>query len=765
MRLAVPGGTRSSTTGLLDVEFVEHGAARLGQGGWRAALEVEPLNLALQGESERTRIWRRYRQMLSALPGPVSLYYLSRPRDPQPGSAPPTDRPEALADLCFQGELVRERLIQEQRHLVVVWSGRPLGPLAGLDRLAHPRRGADGRPEGDLDQRCLAVGASLERVGLRARRLQDGQWLELLQRCTGGRSGRRPATFASWLAPQRVEVGARRLLVDGRAVRSLVISGYPRRVGLGWLAPVLLSPPCDLRLAEHIYPVPKLASLSHLRRRIRSFETSLQVDHLRGQRPDRGTEAALGDALQLEERVLLEEEHLFQMAICVTVEAGSDAELERGWHQLVSRLAELGCTGVPLTHRQADGYRMTLPLGVDPVGWGRDMTASALATALPFMRTGLSTTRGVLLGPSLVSRELVVVDPFSARNPNFNVIVLGTSGAGKSYTAKLLAARLRLLGCRLHCLDPMGEYQGLARLLGEGLVELGAGPGSGLNPLGPPAPEGDGLGAERRAAAAMLVLEGLALERGPDRALPEGLAAPLREALLRVIQRAPQSARLADLVAELEEMGVPLLARRLRQFTRGLDAGVFDGSLPLAAVMSLARVERDRERLLPSVMQMVLLHLEADLAASPEVPRLILVDEAEVLLSSPRSAEALEGLSRRLRKLGAGLMVISQVVEDFLNSEVGNVIIRNCHTKLLLRQEEVAIPALRQAFGLSPAECDLLRDADPGSGLVLVGRERAAFTGAAPPQWREALSTDARPQEAATTSMSAPGRGQGSGGR
>jgi hypothetical protein len=755
LKLAALPAAQRATTAVVDLEFVEDGAAHLVGGGWRAALEVDPLNLALQGESERNQIWRQYRRALSALPAAVSLYSLSTPRIWKPdaviGSAASGRRELAEADSEFQGGLVRDHLIQDQRHLVVVWADPPIAPLTALGRLG--RRGAYGRdrPAVDLDQRCAAVAASLRQAGVRCHRLEDGEWMELIQRCTGGHSERRSPNFPSWLAPERVEIESHELRVDGRWVRSLAIGGFPRRVALGWLAPLLLAPSCDLRLVQHIYPVAKLASLTHLRRRIRSFETSLQVDHLRGHRPDRGTSVALGDALELEERVLLEEERLFRMAIFVTLEASSKSELEQSWHQLGSCLAEMGCGAVPLSNRQVDGWRATLPLGSDPIGWGRDMTSSALATALPFMRANLSSTSGVLLGPSLVSRELVVVDPFSDRNPNFNLIVLGTSGAGKSYTAKLLASRLAVTGCRIRCLDPAGEYIALADLLNGQVVRLGAGPESGLNALGPPQPEDGGSPGQsvgRRAAMALPILERLVAGREDGPGISEEQAEQLERVLLQLLEVDPAGACLAGLVAALERAGMERLAGRLRHFTKGVDAGIFDGGetsgLAAASVVSLSLIQRDRERLLPAIMQMVLLHLEAELAVSPELPRLILVDEAEVLLASPRSAIALESLSRRLRKLGAGLLVISQVVEDFLGSPVGNVVIRNCHTKLLLRQEEVAIPAVRDAFGLSPAECDLLRDADQGSGLVLVGRERAAFSGAAPPAWQAALRTDVR---------------------
>ena len=753
---------RGSTLQLVDVGYLEDQVAHLPNGGQRAALLIEPINLALQGETEQDQVWRRYRQLLTSLTGPVSIYSSSRP---DPGSA--DWRPAAGAEIPvqrlarldhdFRQQLIRGRLVQNQQHLIVVWGGEMETPLAGLGGYLKQLRPAQTREKAavnggtrvGLEQRCEVIAAGMGQLGARSSRISDGAWLHLLQEQGDGRSNRGPASFASWLAPPDAEVRPRLIRLGDRWSRSLFVASYPRRVAIGWLAPLLRGLECEVRVAQHIVPLPKLLSLSRLRRKIRGFETSLVVDHLRGQRPDRGTETALGDALTLEEQVLVEEERLFQLELFVSLAASTVDELDRGWQQLLTTMAELGCGVAPLTHRHVDGWRATTPSGVSPFGWGREMTASALATGFPFLRSNLSASSGVLLGPSLISRELVVVDPFDRANPNFNVVVLGTSGGGKSYTAKLLAGRLALRGCRLRCIDPAGEYRALVGLLEGACREIAPGRSSGLSALGPAESAGDeGETVVTRAARALIVLELLAAGRSGEWDLPEDDAQALEEALTRLFST-EASPRLPDLVRALERAERPALARRLARFTGGMLGGVFDGPPEaalegLATVFSLAGWGGDREQLLAPAMQMILLQLESEIARDPSCARLVLVDEAEVLLSRPRSAAALEALSRRVRKLGTGLMVISQVVEDFLTSPVGNVIVRNCHTKLLLRQEEVAIPAVRQAFGLSPAECDLLRDAAPGAGIVIVGRERAAFQGAAPPELHRALCTDAR---------------------
>lgn len=756
---------RSSTLGLVDIDYLEGQVAHLPHGHQRAALRVEPINLALQDEFEQEQVWRRYRQLLASLGGPISIYSWSRPEDPIGAGAVPSPDLGPLGRLTgldsdFRRKLILGRLVQSQQHLVVVWGGGVAIPMFGLaSQLRRMRSGrsrsvvVNGGAEVGLEQRCEVVASGLSQVGAKATRMSDGEWLRQLQEQGEGRSERHPATFASWLAPDAAEVHPRAFRVGTRWSRSLFVATYPRKVAIGWLAPLLHGFECQVGVAQHIVPLPKLLSLNRLRRKIRGFETSLVVDNLRGQRPDRGTETALGDALALEDQVLVETERLFQVELFVTLSAASLEELDRGWQQLLATMAELGCGVAPLTHRHVDGWRATTPSGVSPFGWGREITASALATAFPFLRSNLSGSSGVLLGPSIISRELVLVDPFDAANPNFNVVVLGTSGAGKSYTAKLLAARLALRGCRLRCIDPVGEYRRLVELLGGACREIAPGRRSGLSALGPdPGSAGDAGGVYERASRALVVLELLAAGRNGQWDLPEDDLQGLEEVLTALLTNSG-APRLAELVLALESSQRPALARRLARFTGGMLAGVFDGPQEselegLATVFSLAGWAGEREQLLAPAMQMILFQLESELGRDPSCPRLVLVDEAEVLLSRPRSAVALEALSRRVRKLGAGLMVISQVVEDFLNSPVGNVIVRNCHTKLLLRQEEVAMPALRQTFGLSPAECDLLRDAGPGSGIVIVGRERAAFQGAAPPDLHQVLCTDARRQVA-----------------
>ncbi len=764
----------ATTEALVDVHHLEDGVLELRDGGRRAAVAVTGVNLALRRPSEHEHVFHAYRQTLDALTHPIAAYALSDPIDApallaghRARTARATDpvrrrwlAEEAayLEDLLARGELLEPRFLTvvsatpARSSAQLLWERRPRAP--GRDRGAAGARAA--ALPAQLRQRCDSVAAGLSRAGLAAEPLPDGAWFATLQRANHGISGREPAAFASWLAPQRVLVQPDHLLVDGRAARTFAVCGYPRTAEMGWLAPLITGFGHPARLAQHITPLPKAVVLSRLRHKIRGFETSAWVDALRGRRPDPATTTVLSDAERLESQVLLDQERLFQVAVLITVWADDRRTLDLRGQELQTLAAELGLRLAPLRHRQVDGWRATLPVGLDPVGWTRELPTSVVATMLPFVLTGLRSQAGCLLGSNRLSRGLLFVDPFAATAPNFNAVVVGTSGAGKSYTAKLLLTRSWLDGVEVRCIDPAQEYRALTEAAGGQYVELGVDGAAHLNLLERPPETGPPDPARlRRHISRVLPILTLLVGRdrtgaGGGRTLTEEERTQLDTALgqLYAAWPAATSPRLRDLAAWLETTGAPRLARRFQRHLHGASAGLFDAASDVTLAHGLVtfgirELSGAGDEFLPAVMAMILARLEVELLTGPPRRRLLVLDEAEVLLREPASAAALEHLSRRLRKLGTGLLIVSQVVEDFLQSPAGNVIIRNSHLKLLLRQEPVALPAVGAAFDLSRGEVDLLRTAPPGSGLVLVGEEHAAFHGLAAPGLHRLATTDA----------------------
>ena len=104
---------------------------------------------------------------------------------------------------------------------------------------------------------------------------------------------------------------------------------------------------------------------------------------------------------------------------------------------------------------------------------------------------------GVLYGYNLGSRSLVFWDRFAC--DNYNSVILGRSGAGKSYLVKLELLRSLYRGVEAHVIDPEDEYTRLAHAVGGAVVTPGA-PGVHVNPFDLPITVRDGRRTARRDA-------------------------------------------------------------------------------------------------------------------------------------------------------------------------------------------------------------------------------------------------------------------------
>ncbi len=94
------------------------------------------------------------------------------------------------------------------------------------------------------------------------------------------------------------------------------------------------------------------------------------------------------------------------------------------------------------------------------------------------------TESGVIFGFKADSFVPVIFDPFALSN--FNGIILGSSGSGKSMASKSFIMKNIFNGTKVTIIDPQGEYSKLALAIGGKVLDektgVGIFPSPGMNP-------------------------------------------------------------------------------------------------------------------------------------------------------------------------------------------------------------------------------------------------------------------------------------------
>jgi len=574
----------------------------------------------------------------------------------------------------------------------------------------------------------------------------------------------RPAAKpATPFGPDSVEVHPRALRVGDGWCRSFAITGYPREVGRGWLEP-LCAHPGRLDVAVHIDPVPAEVAAERLRRQLARLESGRHADAAKGRLADPDVEVAAEDARELAAGLARGEQKLFRVGLVLTIHAADEKTLEAECARVRALCASMLLDARPATWRSLQGWATTLPLGVDALGQRRAFDTDALAASFPFASAELSATTGVLYGTTTSGTGLVSWDRFA--QDNHNSVILARSGAGKSYLAKLEALRSLYQGIEIAVVDPEDEYRRLAETVGGAYVHLGA-PGVRVNPFdlgtspdaapGTGAGEGggDSVGDEPGGALAsgpvvrralfVHTLVAVLLGEKPDpqsaAALDRGIVAAYESAGITADPRshARPAPLLADLAAALDADGDPAartLAARLAPYVSGTHRGLFDGPTTTRpdghlVVFSL----RDLPDELKAAGTLLTLDAIWRRVSDPakRKRRLVIVDEAWLLMAERSGAEFLFRMAKSARKHWAGLTVVTQDAADLLGSPLGQAVVANAATQILLRQAPQSIDTLAEAFGLSAGERAYLLGAARGQGLLAAGVDRVAFSALASP--------------------------------
>lgn len=535
------------------------------------------------------------------------------------------------------------------------------------------------------------------------------------------------------IAPAAFVLTTDHVALDNILAKTLFVYTYPHYLETNWLYDVInMDLPMDISM--FIYPVESNTVLPQLRRKVTQLEASLSIEQERGLVRNPELEAAITDIESLRDTLTRGEARLFHYGLYMTIYGKTAEELAAAIKQVESYLS-----GALIYTKQAflqmeQGFNSTLPIGTDELYVTRSLDTGSVSTAFPFTSASLTSNEGTLYGINRHNNSLVLFDRFNLENANS--LILGKAGSGKSYLVKLEIIRSLMFGADVIVIDPENEYRALADAIGGTYLNISLNSSFRINPLDLPPPYEGETGEDILRTAIVtahslisLMVGGLSPEE--DNFLDQALmSAYLNKGITTDIATHKNPAPLlTDLVAILNKVpDASHLVARLSKYVTGTFAGLFNQptNIDLNNGFLVFSIRDLEEQLRPIGSYMILSFIWNKIRHELR-RRMLIIDEAWILLQHEDSAAYLYSFAKRARKYYLGMTTISQDVEDFLDSKYGRSIINNTSLQILLKQSTSAIDKVAQAFNLTEGEKLLLLESDIGEGLFFAGLNHIAL--------------------------------------
>jgi hypothetical protein len=256
---------------------------------------------------------------------------------------------------------------------------------------------------------------------------------------------------------------------------------YPRLVDPGWLTR-LIEMNLDFDLSIHISPYKIDTTIKLLENEIKKQKTDLYALETEGKIVPQALIQQHQDTMALLQLIQEGTEKMFDMSLYIDAKAYNKEDLERISKQIRDTMNSIMIIPKIPSYQMYQGLRSTLPIGIDQIHVTRNITSSAAAACFPFAITSLEQhATGILIGFNEYNSIPIIIDPFQLSNPN--ILVLGTSGGGKSYGIKLILMREFMEGVSINIIDPQAEYTDLIRTFNGEVIRIAPESDSIINPF------------------------------------------------------------------------------------------------------------------------------------------------------------------------------------------------------------------------------------------------------------------------------------------
>ena len=229
------------------------------------------------------------------------------------------------------------------------------------------------------------------------------------------------------------------IILDGRYYSILYIrrNGYPSRVRAGWMS-ALINAGEGIDIDIHLRRGNRSRAIDKVAQRIRLNRTKLK-----GMQDTSTDYEELANSIQagyfIKNGIANYNEDLFYLSVFITVSAQTYEELLWRKRQMTDMLKSMDMQVSECHFQQEAALRSVLPFlqcnpGLEKKS-RRNILTSGAASTYPFCSFEMSDDNGVLLGVNRNNNSLCIVDLFNSKvHKNANLVLLGTSGAGKTFT-------------------------------------------------------------------------------------------------------------------------------------------------------------------------------------------------------------------------------------------------------------------------------------------------------------------------------------------
>lgn len=572
-------------------------------------------------------------------------------------------------------------------------------------------------------------------------------------------------SIKSQLAPKGLQFNPSDFFISDKYATILSVISYPRFIAPGYLS--TLTSMSGIKIVIKHIPVPFSTMSKMINRQVADMR-----EKYRQEKDQTAKERIRQDAESLESFVSMlasSQSRIFDFQMHIMINADTKEDLELKKVNVKNYLDAMELRAVSLRFEQEKVLKSILPIFPSQdieERVGTPIPSPTIAAMYPFIfdsikDPGLSVLLGVDFsgGVILFNQFLYQIRKENNRN-NANMIILGTSGSGKSTAAKLLLRTHIRNGCQIVAIDPENELEEMTRTFGGDVIDIGKGGEFGLiNPLEVIIDADDdemsqGLGY----TVLTRTLQSLrAFMKYYDPSIEEDVLNMFSEIVQDTYKRfgidfntdfsnftsadyptfsdvyATIRGRLMSLTEQTREKDIiQTLELKIRPLIKELKF-YFDGKTTITAdsdfMVFNIKEFMNSDTNIRNALFFNILKYAWGLCLDSSVNTILMVDEAHVLLSNnnEQGADFLAQVQRRARKYNTGTIIITQQPSDFSSPAIitqGKAIFDNSSYYLVMGLRKQAVEDLSLLIDLNENEKDSIKRYSQGEALFVCGNRR-----------------------------------------